>query len=105
FARGFNDQQTILVGDFGGGTSDFSITRFTRDGDRMRAVPLAHAGVGCAGDSFDYQIISQVVSPLLGMGGTYLSDGKTLTIPNHYYAALARWNQLALMKWSKDMRD
>jgi hypothetical chaperone protein len=105
FARGFNDQATILVGDFGGGTSDFSITRFTRDGDRMRALPLAHAGVGCAGDSFDYQIISHVVSPLLGMGGTYLSEGKTLTIPNHYYAALARWNQLALMKWSKDMRD
>jgi len=105
FARGVNDQATILVGDFGGGTSDFSITRFERDGERMRAVPLAHAGVGCAGDSFDYQIISHVISPLLGMGGTYLSDGKTLTIPNHYYAALARWNQLALMKWSKDMRD
>lgn len=105
FARGFNDQATVLVGDFGGGTSDFSITRFFRDGERIRAVPLAHAGVACAGDSFDYRIISHVISPLLGMGGSYVSNGKTLTIPNHYYAALARWNQLALMKWSKDMRD
>lgn len=105
FARGFNDQATILVGDFGGGTSDFSIMRFERSGDRMRAIPLAHAGVACAGDSFDYQIISHVISPLLGMGGTYVSNDKTLTIPNHFYAALARWNQLALMKWSKDMRD
>jgi len=105
FARGFNEDATVLVGDFGGGTSDFSITRFSRDGERIRAVPLSHAGVACAGDSFDYQIISHAVSPLLGMGGTYVSNGKTLTIPNHYYAALARWNQLALMKWSKDMRD
>jgi hypothetical chaperone protein len=105
FARGFNEDATVLVGDFGGGTSDFSITRFHRAGKRIRAQPLAHAGVACAGDSFDYQIISHVISPLLGMGGTYVSDGKTLTIPNHFYGALARWNQLALMKWSKDMRD
>jgi hypothetical chaperone protein len=105
FARGFNDQATILVGDFGGGTSDFSIMRFLREGGHVRAVPLAHAGVAVAGDSFDYQIISHVISPLLGLGGSYVSDGKTLAIPNHYFAALARWNQLALMKWSKDMRD
>jgi len=105
FARGVNEDATVLVGDFGGGTSDFSITRFAREGDRVRATPLAHAGVACAGDSFDYQIISHAISPLLGMGGTYVSDGKTLTIPNHFYAALARWNQLALMKWSRDMRD
>jgi hypothetical chaperone protein len=105
FARGFNEDATVLVGDFGGGTSDFSITRFHRAGERIRAQPLAHAGVGSAGDSFDYQIISHAISPLLGMGGTYVSDGKTLTIPNHFYGALARWNQLALMKWSKDMRD
>lgn len=105
FARGFREDATVLVGDFGGGTSDFSITRFSRDGARMSAVPLAHAGVACAGDSFDYQIISHAISPLLGMGGTYVSNGKTLTIPNHFYAALARWNQLALMKWSRDMRD
>ena len=105
FARGFNDQATILVGDFGGGTSDFSIMRFVREGGRVRAVPLAHAGVAVAGDSFDYQIISHVISPLLGLGGSYVSEGKTLAIPNHYFTALARWNQLALMKWSKDMRD
>jgi hypothetical chaperone protein len=105
FARGVEEDATVLVGDFGGGTSDFSIARFARDGGRLRATPLAHAGVACAGDSFDYQIIGHAISPLLGMGGTYISNGKTLTIPNHFYAALARWNQLALMKWSKDMRD
>jgi len=105
FARGVNEDATVLVGDFGGGTSDFSITRFAREGDRVRATPLAHAGVACAGDSFDYQIISHAISPMLGMGGTYVSGSKTLTIPNHFYAALARWNQLALMKWSRDMRD
>ncbi|MGE0717862.1 MAG: Hsp70 family protein [Alphaproteobacteria bacterium] len=105
FASGFDEQATILVGDFGGGTSDFSITRFVREDGRIRAVPLGHAGVAVAGDTFDYQIISHVISPLLGMGGSYVSDGKTLTIPNHFYGALARWNQLALMKGSKDMRD
>ena len=30
FARGLDADATVLVGDFGGGTSDFSIVRFSR---------------------------------------------------------------------------
>ena len=53
----------MLVADFGGGTSDFSLIRFTRQGDTVTATPLGHAGVAVAGDSFDYRIINAVVSP------------------------------------------
>lgn len=41
--------EVILIGDFGGGTSDFSLIRI-------------------AGDAFDARIIRHVVSPELGMG-------------------------------------
>ena len=105
FARHLDRDATVLVADFGGGTSDFSVMRFSRVGGVLRAEPLGHAGVGIAGDAFDYRIVDRVVSPRLGKGGSYRSFGKTLPIPNHYYANLARWHQLAMMKGSGDLRE
>ncbi len=46
-----------------------------------------------------------MVSPRLGKGGSYRSMDKILSIPNHYYANFARWNQLALMKGSGDLKE
>lgn len=106
FARELDHDATVLVGDFGGGTSDFSIIRFERDSDgERRAHALGRAGVGVAGDAFDYRIIDNLVSPALGKGGDYISFGKTLPIPNKYYAAFARWDQLALLRASREMRE
>jgi len=105
FARQLEEDATVLVGDFGGGTSDFSIIRFTREDGEMRSTPLGRSGVGVAGDAFDYRIIDHLVSPALGKGSTYSSFGKTLPIPNRYYSAFARWDQLALMRASRDMRE
>lgn len=105
FARELDHDATVLVGDFGGGTSDFSIIRFERHAGEVRAVPLGRAGVGVAGDAFDYRIIDNLVSPELGKGGDYVSFGKTLPIPYKYYAAFARWDQLAMLRASRDMRE
>src|SRR4051794_9696219 len=105
FARGLDHDATVLVGDFGGGTSDFSIIRFEREAGEIRATPLGRSGVGVAGDAFDYRIIDNLVSPALGKGSAYESFGKTLPIPNRYYAAFARWDHLALMRASRDMRE
>ena len=61
--------------------------------------------MGVAGDAFDYRIIDNLVSPALGTGSSYESFGKVLPIPNRYYSAFARWDQLALMRASRDMRE
>ena len=105
FARELTHDATVLVGDFGGGTSDFSIIRFELEAGEIRAHPLGRSGVGVAGDAFDYRIIDNLVSPPLGKGSSYQSFGKTLPIPNRYYSAFARWDQLALMRASRDMRE
>jgi hypothetical chaperone protein len=86
------------VADFGGGTSDFSVLRFSHAGGRLKAEPLAHSGVGIAGDTFDFRIIDHVVSPKLGKGATYRSFEKILPIPAFYHAAFARWHQLSWLK-------
>lgn len=105
FARALERDATVLVGDFGGGTSDFSIIRFEREAGEMRSTPLGRAGVGVAGDAFDYRIIDRLVSPELGKGSSYQSYGKVLPVPNRYFSAFARWDQLALMRASRDMRE
>jgi hypothetical chaperone protein len=105
YARRLQRDSTVLVADFGGGTSDFSVMRFSRNGGALRAEPLGHAGIGIAGDSFDYRIVDHVVSPRLGKGGTYRSMDKVLSVPSHYYANFARWNHLAMMKGSGDLKE
>lgn len=105
FARQLKEDATVLVADFGGGTSDFSIIRFEQDDSVLRSTPLARSGVGVAGDAFDYRIIDNLVSPALGKGGLYRALDKQLPIPQRYYSAFARWDQLALLRASRDMRD
>ncbi len=105
FARELDHDATVLVGDFGGGTSDFSIIRFEREEGEIRSIPLGRSGVGVAGDAFDYRIVDNLVSPALGKGSSYRSLGKILPVPNRYYSAFARWDQLALMRASRDMRE
>lgn len=94
YAQRLTAPATVLVGDFGGGTSDFSIMRFV-PGEVAQG--LAQAGVGIAGDTFDYRIIDAVVSPLLGKHATYESWGKDLPIPAHYFTSFSRWNELSMM--------
>ena len=89
---------TVLVADFGGGTSDFSIVRIAAPGAAQRCVPLAHAGVGIAGDRFDYRLVDHLVLPLLGKGGSYRSFDKVLDIPGGHFAEFADWSRLALMR-------
>jgi hypothetical chaperone protein len=105
FARRLTRDATVLVADFGGGTSDFSVVRFTVGADGVRAHPLAQSGVGIAGDGFDYRIIDKVVSPKLGKHARYKSWDKWLDVPAHWFTNFARWNQLAVMKSPETIRE
>jgi len=101
FARSLTEPATLLIGDFGGGTSDFSVMRFDPRGG---TVPLGHAGIGIAGDVFDFRIIDRAIAPLLGKGGTYRVMGKALPVPPEYYSGFARWHLLSLMRTPRTLR-
>jgi hypothetical chaperone protein len=105
YAARLDRPATILVADFGGGTSDFSLVRVGELGAARRCTPLGAAGIGIAGDRFDQRIVDRLVLPMLGKGGAYTSFGKTLEIPRSYFADFADWSRLALMRNRRTMDE
>lgn len=105
YAERLTEPATILIADFGGGTTDFSIVQVAEPGAARRCTPLAAAGVGIAGDRFDQRIVHQLVLPLLGKGGSYRSFGKLLEIPGGYFNDFADWSRLALMRNRRTLED
>lgn len=105
YASRLSEPATILVADFGGGTSDFSIVQVAEPGAARRCVPLGSAGIGIAGDRFDYRIVDHLVLPLLGKGGNYRSFDKILEIPRGHFADFADWSRLALMRNRRTLEE
>jgi len=94
--------ERILIGDFGGGTSDFTIVSVgpgVRARGRRGSDIIGTDGVALAGDAFDKRIIRNLVAPRLGMGGEYLSPpDKFLPVPIWPYERLERWHYLSFLK-------
>ena len=85
-------EETVLVADIGGGTSDFSVIRIgperAKRAERKSDI-LANAGVRIGGTDFDTLLSLDAVMPLLGLG-THLID-KDLPMPRAIYFDLATW--------------
>ena len=100
--------ELILIADFGGGTSDFSLMpvgptyQQSRQGKPRKI--LATEGIPLAGDAFDARIVRNVVSPLLGEGSSYRSMGKMLPVPGSLYRKLERWHHLSFLRSPDTMR-
>ncbi|MEP3438321.1 MAG: Hsp70 family protein [Hoeflea sp.] len=105
FAQNLKHDATVLVADFGGGTSDFSLIRFETVAGRIRISPLGQSGVGVAGDQFDARMIDHLVAPEIGKGSQFKSFGKRLDVPDSYYRNFSRWNQLSIFKTTKEYAD
>ena len=105
FARTLKTDATVLVADFGGGTTDYSLIRFETHGGQMTATPIGHSGVGIAGDHFDFRLIDNIVSPEIGKGSHFTNFGKVLDVPPGYYVNFGRWNQLSIFKTSREYAD
>ncbi len=94
--------ELILIGDFGGGTSDFSLLRVgpgARTGGHGKKDMLGYSGVGLAGDAFDARIVRKLVSPALGSNAEARSLNKILpAVPAWIYANLERWHYLSFLR-------
>src|SRR6476660_9606699 len=92
---------TVMIGDFGGGTSDFSLLALEPPGSTAGAgvAILGNDGVAIAGDAFDRAIVRHAVAPQLGKGSNYVSPpDKVLPMPAWVYSKLERWHHLSFLK-------
>ena len=100
------EERIVFIGDFGGGTSDFSVIRvkggaFARS-DRRSDV-LALGGVYVAGDKFDSQIMWDKVAHYFGRYARYKSMGKDQwhDIPKSIISTLCQWHRIPLLRVRK----
>ncbi len=95
-------EELLLIGDFGGGTSDFSLLRVGPEVRRRGRKPsdlLGNSGVGLAGDAFDARIIRKLISPALGSDSEARSFNKLLpAVPAWIYSNLERWHYLSFLR-------
>jgi hypothetical chaperone protein len=108
YAYGSRLQQDelLLVGDFGGGTTDFTLIRVGPKARRVKSGKqriVASAGLGLAGDAFDAKLVRHVVSPLLGHGSQVRLIDKRATMPNWPYTKLEHWHHLSFLKSKENM--
>lgn len=101
YERTLDHDELVLIGDFGGGTSDFCLVRLgptaRRAGDRRDTI-LGVDGVPIAGGTFDGRIVRAVVAPRLGLGALRRSEhGKELPMPSWIYARLERWEDVSFL--------
>lgn len=95
--------ELVLIADFGGGTSDFSLLHL---GPSMRFKErdiLGTDGVAVAGNDFDSKLIRNLVAPELGFRGQYLSLNKLLPVPSWLFKELERWHYLSFLKTKETM--
>ena len=96
--------ELVLIGDFGGGTSDFTLARLGPGRKKAGRSPvLGTSGVAIAGDTFDSRIMMRLVAPKLGLGSHYVSLGKQLPVPVWVYSQLSSWHHMFLLKEPKTM--
>ncbi len=95
-------QKIVLIGDFGGGTSDFTVIKLTggKSGqpDRLKDV-LSLGGVYIAGDAFDSRLMWEKVAKYFGKDVQYKSmTGQTLDMPNPITFKLINWHLIPQLR-------
>lgn len=99
--------ELVVVADFGGGTSDFSLVevgparrRAATEGRDLTPFVHGHSGVGLAGDALDAEIVHHVVAPALGRGTRQRlpGNGGWMEIPPWIYGNLRRWHHLSFLR-------
>ncbi|AFK01718.1 heat shock protein [Emticicia oligotrophica DSM 17448] len=98
YERQIEQEQLVLVADFGGGTSDFSLMRLNpnaiNQADR-RADMLAQGGIYIGGDSFDSDIMWHKGTPHFGRGvKEEFTPGKPIDLPLSYFTSICSWEKM-----------
>jgi hypothetical chaperone protein len=99
YAARLDREEQIVVADFGGGTTDFTVIRVPS------GTVLATGGIGVSGDAFDARMIDAIVAPALGRGTRYRDEmGAEAPVPAWLYSHLRRWHFLSFLRDEATLR-
>ena len=107
YERGLCRDETVLVADFGGGTSDFSVLRLGPGRAGLRRPEdaiLGTGGIGLAGDCFDRRIVERAVAGFFGKNTGFRSGDRTLPVPDWIYGKFARWHHIGFLGTAATLR-
>ena len=84
FRNQLTEPKTVLIADFGGGTSDFTVLKLSKDEFKPSDV-LSLGGISIAGDAFDSSIMKGFICPFFGSKVRYKipTGSNILQIPKH----------------------
>jgi hypothetical chaperone protein len=108
FEQTLDHDVLCLVGDLGGGTSDFTVIRLGpgRAGSASRAEDvLGVAGIDIAGNDFDARLVWGKVTPHLGVRSKILLETRWVDVPNTLHHAVTRWHTLCHAATPKNLRQ
>lgn len=101
YEQSIQKPELVLIGDFGGGTSDFTLMKLKNSrisqGQRKEDI-LKTGGIHIGGDDIDAAIMWNKLVPYFGYGLKYDSYGKSLDLPVHIFRTLCEWEQMAFLK-------
>ncbi|HPI67415.1 MAG TPA: Hsp70 family protein [bacterium] len=103
YESSLDKEQLVLVGDFGGGTSDFTIMKLSPTRSHLvdrRGDILGTAGINIAGDAFDSQIMWEKLMHYFGRGVVYESSAardRMIEFPTHILRTLCEWHKIPFL--------
>jgi hypothetical chaperone protein len=98
--------ETVLVGDFGAGTSDFTLMRLgpsRRESLDRRGDVIASAGVRVGGDRFDAAIVEHRLLARFGANARYKVMERWVPMPAWIPRKLLAWHELSLLREKSNM--
>lgn len=97
--------QLVLVADFGGGTTDFTLMRLSPDSrhstDRSQDI-MGTSGVYIGGDKFNSLIMIRRLVKYFGAEAKYKSWDNWLDVPPQYTHGLAQWHKISFLKHPRE---
>lgn len=97
YEQSIEQKELVLVADFGGGTSDFTLMNLSPDavGKFNRTEDMiSKGGIYVGGDDFDSNLMWEVGTPHFGRGVKEKFDDKWLDLPLFYFTNICSWEKM-----------
>jgi len=108
YERNLQKEELVLVGDFGGGTSDFTLMHLSPKHINLanrKMDMISKGGIYIGGDNFDSNIMWHKITPHFGRGvKEKFALDNWLALPNSYFHHISSWEKMNFLNTIK-MRE